>query len=303
MKKILVLVLALAFLLPGCSAKSNLKEYDTGMGLELYLPAGFDKFDSEDFPYAISNEDNVKLDSAKMVVFVVYEGIDGLKAQGLEYKNIREYGEAVSGDEQIKTTAGVVGDRYIFDYDSEDFYYKVVCLQGNEGYYIVNFCCFNDSKELPSRFDEYAKAIVITPISGQLDYQTFDNGYFTIDMPYCMKEDEENIEYYTDYVDVAFDHYDSEAFESIGYSCPATEKEAIEVVREYWGDTNLELLKEGDMYYYIYQDEEHSDVSVLFTLKKASDGYLACRGRYYEDMTDMEMPLVVKWFNSIKVNF
>ena len=42
MKRILVLVLALAFLLPGCSSgggKSNLKSYDTGLGLELQLPA------------------------------------------------------------------------------------------------------------------------------------------------------------------------------------------------------------------------------------------------------------------------
>ncbi|MBO4538160.1 MAG: hypothetical protein J5694_04755, partial [Erysipelotrichaceae bacterium] len=219
MKRILVLVLALAFLLPGCSSgggKSNLKSYDTGLGLELQLPAGFDKFDSDDFAYAISNEDNVNLDSAKMVVFVNYEGDDTLRAQGVEYRNLKEYGEAVSEGDNIKTSAGMVGDRYIFDYDYDEYYYKIVCLQGNDGYYIVNFCCFNDSKDLPKRFDEFAQAIKVKSIDQQPDHTTFSNSHFTIELPNVFKEDDDSVDHSADYAYLSYDIVDKELFDSWG---------------------------------------------------------------------------------------
>ena len=301
MKKIFALLLALAFVLPGCSAKSSLKEYDTGLGLLLYLPSGFEAFEDDRFPYATSNENHVSTDAAQIVVYVEYESNDTLHVLGYEYRDVKEYGDDSSSDDEIQTSAGMVGDRYVFDTVKDDIYYKIVCLPGNDGYYIVSMLCFSDSKQLPSRFDEFAAAIKVTDVASTPDYKTFDNGMFTIDLPDCMTEDDEYISYYSNCASIGFDHYTAEVFKENGFECPATEIEALEMVRS-TDEGAEEIRSDGDLHYYIYRNAEE-EISYVMTLLKASDGYLYCEGILYTDMEDLLLPAFVRWFKSIKVNF
>ena len=300
MKKIFALLLVLAFLLPGCSAKDNLKTYDTGLGLQLSLPDGFEEFDSEDFAYAISNEDKVALDSAKMVVFVNFENDDYLKTLGGFYKNVEEYGKDISAEDTIKTFSGMVGDYYVFDYDYDDFYYKIACVPGNGGYYIVNFCCFKDSKDLPARFDEYIKQIKVTTVRETMGYKTYSNSHLTIDLPESFEEEEDNADLYTDYVGVRFSLFDEEFFKEKGHAYPASDKEALEAIREIFGDTDYEIKNDGDLYYYVYPEEEYTYV---YALKKASDGYVCFDGITYNEYAADMLPLFVKWFKSATITY
>ena len=299
MKRIFALLLVLAFLLPGCSGgKANLKAYDTGMGLELYLPDGFEKFDSDDFAYAISNEDKVAVDSAKMVVFVNYESDDYLKALGGFYKDVKEYGEDVSKEDTIKTSAGMVGDRYVFDYEYDDFYYKVVCLAGNGGYYIVNLCCYKDSKELPAKFDEYAKEIKVTKTSSDLGNKTYTNSRFSIVLPDCFEEEEDNADLYADAVGLRFSLYDEEIYKSKGYSYPETEKEALESFRDMFQDTACEIKNDGDLYYYVLED---GDYAYLYSMKKTADGYINTDAITFINYKDDMTPVILKWLKTMKL--
>ena len=301
MKKILVMLLALAFLLPGCSSgKGTSQAYDTGLGLELYLPAGFEEFDSEDFAYAISNEDNVALDSARMVVFVNYESDDYLKAMGAFYKDTKEYGESVSTDTAIKTSAGMVGDRYVFDYDYDDLYYKVACIPGNGGYYIVNFCCYNDSKELPARFDEYAKQIKVVKAKADLGVKTYTNSRFSIVLPDCFEEEKDNADLYADAVGLRFSLFDEEFFKEKGYPFPASEKEALESFRAIFEDTAYEIKNDGDLYYYVLPDEKEG-YAYVYTMKKDSDGYIGVDGITFIEHKDDMIPVILKWTKTIQL--
>ena len=156
MKRILILMLALAMLLCSCGSEAT---YDTPKeftynGLTLTLTTDFKM---ENPPDAFTGY--YEADGA--VVMTLFESLDQLAAAGFdEVKTLEDYTKVVAGEYEVKSDEEAEIMYFTFERkaDFKDYYYLAVTKQTDDGFWLIQYACRAKDKDMFSdMFLEWAK--------------------------------------------------------------------------------------------------------------------------------------------------
>ena len=180
MKKIVTLLLAVLMVIgiSGCSSekKDEPKQFDTGYGLVLTLPANCKSekvdeqtADEKGINFSFSNEDALQSVSDaefEKKVLVVLGGVQSFESVGVTAEDIKsgeitlyDYAVAVADDDSLKVNDH--GGYCDFDYVLNGIYYKVATWMSDKDFYFVNYACYDSSSEMKALIDQYIKQVTV----------------------------------------------------------------------------------------------------------------------------------------------
>ncbi|MGD9909666.1 MAG: hypothetical protein AB7U79_03575 [Candidatus Izemoplasmatales bacterium] len=152
MKKIALLTIFMLslFALSGCSLFAPSEKEFSGSGITITLDDSFAVQETDSWPLFLSSIDHVFMGLRESKSDAVSVGINTLA----EYMDLVLY----NGGEENSTVYESDNGEYLYAYytaqvDGEEFGYMLVCMQGANYYYLMNFGCYSD--ELDDNKDQY----------------------------------------------------------------------------------------------------------------------------------------------------
>lgn len=155
---ITVFVLSL-FALSGCSLFGPTEQEFSGGGITITLDDSFVEQSNVNWPLYLSSFDHIFMGLRESKSDAVSVGISTLA----DYMDLVLY----NGGEENATVFESENGEYLYAYysatvDGEEFGYMLICMEGANYYYLMNFGCYND--ELNDNKDQYiawANTIVV----------------------------------------------------------------------------------------------------------------------------------------------
>ncbi len=155
MKKIikLISILFVVFLLVGCDDNKTFKEED----FKIILSSDYEKGQLEGYTYYYESDD--------AIITVLEETLEDL--EGLELtseSSVRDYMKLIvelnGKNDTIIEKDGVIYIEYTASVEDNEFYYLTSAYKGKDSFWLINFICSVEDKEIMSKkFLNFAKSV------------------------------------------------------------------------------------------------------------------------------------------------
>lgn len=162
MKKFFIglVIILTTFSLIGCDFFAPEEKEFSGAGITIMLDESFTQEETVIVPFYLESFNHIFMGSREEKLLFV----------GTEIENLQQYIEAVldyNGNTSVEVNESEDGYDYLYAYyssvvDDIEYGYMMVCMEGEDHYYIMNFGCLNSKLEdYKEQYIEWANTIAV----------------------------------------------------------------------------------------------------------------------------------------------